>query len=239
MRILCTCLAALCVLIGSAATGNAQVLVAEFSEQTIPVNPMNGFGSFTFGDLSVAGAVTDGPDSLIFDVQTDNDGSNGFFGGIGVDFSNNTEVAPGVFLQLPLDFDPAESWWEMRVRLLENNAAATVNTVYRDLDSIDGANADEFQFNFDLTSIPSDGEFHIISVPATNFGFSQTSAGSPDGINNPGLNQIQIQSVFGSSDRLNIEVDWVRIYTVPEPSGLVLLGLGGVAACVLRRRCVR
>ncbi|WP_425395542.1 PEP-CTERM sorting domain-containing protein [Aeoliella sp.] len=236
MRILCMCLAALSVLLWSAAPGNAQVLVAEFSEETIPTNPMNGYGSFTFDDFSVAGAITDGPDSLIFDVQTDDDGNNGFFGGIGVDYGINTEVAPEVFLLLPLDFDPAVSWWEMRVRLLENNAASTVNTVYRDVDTIDGANAEEFQFNFDLTSIPSDGEFHIISVDATNFGFFQTSAGTPDGVNNPGLNQIQIQSVYGSSDRLNIEVDWVRIYTVPEPSGLVLLGLGGVAACLLRRR---
>lgn len=230
------CIAVLAAAVGVAQEGTAQVLIAEFSEQTVPVNPMNSFGSFTFGDLSVAGAVTDGPDSLIFDVMTDNDGSNGFFGGIGVDFSNNTEVAPGVFLQLPLDFDPTVSWWEMRVKKLPNNAASTVNTVYRDLDSIDGANADEFQFNFDLTSIPDDGEFHIITVPTTNFGFSQTSAGAPDGLNNPGLNQIQIQSVFGSSDRLNIEVDWVRIYSVPEPSALCLAGLAGIALCRSKRR---
>ena len=55
-----------------------------------PVNPENTFGAFTHGDFSAAGAVTDGPTSLILDIQ-DSDGSNGVFGGIGVDY--------GIFLQ--------------------------------------------------------------------------------------------------------------------------------------------
>jgi hypothetical protein len=215
---------------------SADQVVSQFDENVIPTNPQNGFGSFTFADFSVAGAVTDGPDSLIFDVMTDNDGSNGFFGGIGVDYGINTEIIPTVFVLLPIDFDPALSWWEMRVKKLPNNAASTVNTTYRDVDIL-GQTAEEYQFNFDLTSIPDDGDFHIITVAATNFGFMQNSQGIGDGENNPGLNQMQIQSVFGSSDRLNIEVDWVRIVTsVPEPSAIMLLGLGCAGLIATGRR---
>jgi len=214
----------------------ADQVISQFDENVIPTNPQNGYGSFTYNDFSVAGAVTDGPDSLIFDVMTDSDGANGYFGGIGVDYGISTEVIPGTFLLLPLDFNPALSWWEMRVKKLPNNAASTVNTVYRDVDVL-GSTAEEYQFNFDLTSIPDDGGFHVITVPATSWGFMQNSQGVGDGANNPGLNQMQIQSVYGSSDRLNIEVDWVRIVTsVPEPSAIALLGLGCMGLIATARR---
>jgi hypothetical protein len=60
-------------------------LPIEFSENTVPTNPENTFGSFTFDDFSGPGAFTDGPSSLILDVQ-DFNSSNGVFGGVGVDY---------------------------------------------------------------------------------------------------------------------------------------------------------
>jgi hypothetical protein len=110
----------------------------------------------------------------------------------------------------------------MRVKKLANNEATTVNSTYRDSDSSDNVDQEEYQFNFDLSSIPNDGQFHAIKVPANMYGFTQTAGGSPDGVNNPGLNQIQIQSVFGSELRTHIEVDYLRIYTVPEPTTLFM-----------------
>lgn len=228
--------AALLVVAMVAQGAHGQVLLAEFSEQSYPSNPMNGFGGFTFDDFGVPGAVTTTSDSLVLDIATDNDGANGLFGGVGVDFGEQVELIPDVFVLDPIDFDPDVSWWEMRVRKLENNEATTVNTVYRDSDSIDNADQEEYQFNFDLSSIPDDGEFHTITVPTNVIGFSQSSSGSPDGVNNPGLNQIQIQSVFGSDLRTNIEVDWVRVYTVPEPTTVGLAGLACVAGIARRRR---
>ncbi len=75
-----------------AQSGHAQIVIAELSELTIPVNPQNGYGSFTFGDFSVAGAVTTTADSVILDIAVDNDGSNGLFGGVGVDFGIPTTI---------------------------------------------------------------------------------------------------------------------------------------------------
>ncbi|MCO6047481.1 HORMA domain-containing protein [Aeoliella sp. ICT_H6.2] len=211
--------------LAAASTAHTQVLLAEFSEQSYPTNPMNGYGGFTFGDFSVGGAVTATSDSLVLDVAVDNDGVNGKFGGVGVDFGTPAEIAPSVFVLQPIDFDSDVAWWEMRVKLLESNESTTVNAVYRDSDSPDNADQEEYQFNFDLSSIPDDAQFHVITVPANDFGSSSPSTGTPDGMNNPGLNQIQIQSVFGSDLRTHIEVDYVRIYTVPEPTGLTLMGL--------------
>ncbi len=191
-------------------------MIAEFSELVVPTNPENGFGSFTFDDFSSAGAVTVGATSLILDIEDDN-GSNGVFGGIGVDYNLR-------------NFDPTLATWEMRVKKLENNAATGINTTYRDEDVL-GTSADEYQFSFDLSSIPDDGQFHIITTSAGSPGFSQPAFGfAPgDGLNNPGLTQIQIQSQFGSTGRLNVEVDYVRITTpIPEPSSVALVALGGV-----------
>jgi len=220
--IVCIVAAILAASFGNAST--AQVVISQFDENTVPTNPENGFGSFTFGDFGTPGAVTDGPTSLILDIE-DNDGSNGVFGGIGVDFNLR-------------NFDPAFATWEMRVKKLENNLATVINTTYRDEDIL-GSTGEEYQFNFDLASVPDDGEFHVLTAAADSPGFSQTAFGfgAGDGENNPGLTQMQIQSAFGSTGRLHVEVDYVRITTpIPEPSSLVLLTIGGLALAGLGRR---
>lgn len=216
------------------ATGaQAQLVVAELSEQTLPTNPANGFGGFTFGDFSAAGAVSYTADSVILDIATDDDGENGLFGGVGVDFGEPTTVA-GIDLLLPIDFDPEVSQFELRVKKLQGNAASIVNMVMRDVDDLITNAREEWQYNFDLASIPDDGEFHVITVPATVTGFRRTDSGTPDEIINPGLGQLQFQSAFGGTDRLYIEIDYGRITTVPEPTAVALLALGGLAA--IRRR---
>lgn len=202
-----------------------------FDENAIPTNPVNGFGSFSFDDFAVAGAVTDGPTSLIFDV-IDSNGSNGVFGGVGVDFV--IEDPPGSQTFVPQDFDPATHQFELSVKILGANAATGINAAFIDDDG--AGSADDHQFNFDLTGVPNDGAFHLLTASLLTPGFTQGAFGfTPgDGQVNPGLRQMQIQSQFGSTGRLNVEVDFLRIVPiVPEPSSVVLLGL---ALCGLRRR---
>ena len=100
----------------------ADQVIATFNEDYVPANPGNTFGSFTHGQFS--GAVTDGASSLIFDVM-DSGGDSGAFGGIGVDYGTYNSILMGL---LPIDFDPATAYWEVRVKVLENNAATAIRT---------------------------------------------------------------------------------------------------------------
>ena len=107
-------LGVVCALLGFAGIASAQLPV-QFDENTYPTNPENSFGAFTHGDFTAAGAFTDGPTSLILDIQ-DSDGSNGVFGGVGVDFGPFVSGA-----LVPHDFDPATSEWVLRIKILPNN----------------------------------------------------------------------------------------------------------------------
>jgi hypothetical protein len=224
------CLAA--AMMAVATIGNlarAQDLPIVFDESTYPTNPENGFGAFTFDDFSGPGAFTDGPNSVILDV-TDFNGSNGIFGGVGVDYGT-----PPATNQR--DFDPALAHWRVRLKILPNNAATAIRTTYIDHDGGFPVAAEEYIYEFDLTSVPNDGQFHVLTKPVTSPLFNQSAFGfdaADDGINNPGLRQVQLQSVFGSTGRLNVEIDYVRI--VPEPASLGLLCLAGPALLVMARR---
>ena len=196
--------------------------IVQFDENVLPVNPENTATSFTHGDFSASGAVTVTASGIVLDV-VDSDASNGVFGGLGVDF-------------IQRDFDPATADLEIRMRVLGNNAADQINVVYRDED-VSGTTADEFQFQFFFAHLtPGDGFVTLTQnmlVPGP--GFQQTAYGfSPgDGIQNPGLTQMQVQSAWGSAGRLNVEVDYIRI--VPEPSTLLAGSLLGCVALIRRR----
>ncbi|MEO1498085.1 MAG: hypothetical protein AAFV43_13140 [Planctomycetota bacterium] len=198
-------------------TGAASLV---FDENSIPTNdPVNGFGSFSFDDYAGA-AVTETADSLILDV-TDTTGSNGVFGGVGVDYI--VEDPPGSDNFVPQDFDASAHQWELRVKLLANNEATALRAVMIDDDG--AGSADEHQYEFNLTSVPDDGNFHLLTLPVDSPLFSQTAFGftAGNGSVDPGLRQIQLQSPFGSMGRLNVEVDFLRIAEViPEPTCLAL-----------------
>ena len=57
----------LAAVIAAASTTTANTLT--FDENVIPVNPLNGFGSFTFDDFGAPGAVTTTATSIGLDVQ--------------------------------------------------------------------------------------------------------------------------------------------------------------------------
>jgi hypothetical protein len=204
-----------------------------FDENTYPTNPENTFGAFTFDDFSAPGAFTDGPTSLILDV-TDANSSNGVFGGVGVDYG----TPPGTVNH---DFDPSLAQWEVNVKILPNNAATALRATYIDQDLGFPVPAEEYVFEFDLTGVPNDGQFHVLTKLASSPTFNQSAFGfdaADDGINNPGLRQMQFQSVFGSTGRLNVEIDYVRLVAIPEPAslGLVALAVPSLFAAARRRR---
>jgi hypothetical protein len=214
-------------LVGRLASAQLPVV---FDETHVPTNPENTFGSFTFDDFSGPGAFTDGANSLILDV-TDFNGSNGIFGGAGVDYG----TPPGTNNR---NFDAATAMWEVSVKILPNNAATAFRTTYIDQDPGFPVPAEEYVYEWDLTTVPNDGLFHVLTKPVLGgAAFSQSAFGfdaADDGINNPGLRQVQIQSVFGSTGRLNIEVDYARI--VPEPASVTLLGLANIGLMLAVRR---
>lgn len=226
-----TSLSLAAIIIAGILTADASARLRTFDENSIPTNPINGFGSFTFEDFG-GGAVTDGPNSLILDV-TDTGGNVGVFGGIGVDYLLETPPGSGDFV--PQDFDPSNASYELSVKILDNNEATAIRTTFIDDDG--AGSADEHVYEFDLTAVPNDGQFHVLSIPLTTPLFTQGAFGlaAGNGMVDPGLRQMQIQSVFGSTGRLNVEVDFARI-VVPEPASIaLLLSLAGVA-CGIRRR---
>jgi hypothetical protein len=212
-----------CAMTGIGRMASAQLPI-QFDENTYPTNPENTFGAFTHGDFSAAGALTDGPTSFILDIQ-DTDGNNGVFGGVGVDFGPFVNGA-----LVPHDFDPAIAEWVLRLKVLPNNRASAIRTSYIDIDDAMPTSGDEHVFEFDLTAISADGAFHDLIQPASAPLFTQGAFGlvAGNGINDPGLRQIQITSVFGSAERLNVEIDYAQIRIVPEPGSL---GLMAVLCC--------
>lgn len=211
----------------------ANALTLVFDENAYPTNPINGFGGFTFGDFSPGGAVTFGTDSLFLDI-VDEDTVNGVFGGVGVDYVIEEPTGSGTFV--PQDLDPTKHRFEMRIKLLGGNEATGINAAIIDDDG--AGSADDHQFNFDLTGVPNDDQFHLITASLLTPGFTQGAFGfTPgDGEVNPGLRQIQIQSQFGSTGRLNVEVDFLQIVPiVPEPTSALLLSVA--MAAMAHRRC--
>lgn len=200
-----------------------------FDESIVPSNPVNGFGSFAFDDFT--GAVSTTPTSLVFDV-IDSNSSNGVFGGFGVDYV--LDDGNGNFL--PQDFDAAQASLDVRLKVLPLNEATSVRFSVLDQDS--ATNADDHVYEFDISSIPADGSFYDLSLPLQSPLFTQGAFGfAPgDGVVNPGLRQIQIQSVFDSTGRLNIELDFaqIQIPEVPEPTSSLIL-LTGLASLGFRR----
>lgn len=229
-RLMCAAVAMMAVgVVGLEARAQLPVV---FDENYYPTNPTNTFGAFTFDDFSATGAFTDGPTSLTLDVQ-DSNGSNGVFGGVGVDYG----TPPGTN---NVNFDAATALWEVSVKILPNNAATAFRTTYIDQDPGFPVPAEEYVYEWDLTTVPNDGQFHLLTKPVLGGELFSQSAfnfdANDDGINNPGLRQLQIQSVFGSTGRLNIEVDYVQIVAIPEPGTVALLGL---ASAVLALTCGR
>ncbi|MEM1026822.1 MAG: PEP-CTERM sorting domain-containing protein [Planctomycetota bacterium] len=164
--------------------------------------------------------VTETASSLIIDASS--------FGGLGRDLPQT-------------DFDASEYQLRIVYRLLSGNEAADFRIILRDNDGDDsapGQGTEDHQIFIDTSfaSPLNDGsgfseQFSPLNSVFTDKSFGFTNGG--DGTLNPGLNQWQLQSAFGSTDRLHIEVQSVEL--IPEPGSLALLGVG-FGALALRRR---
>ena len=75
----------------------------------------------------------------------------------------------------------------MNVKVLPNNAAKAIRATYIDQDTGFPVPADEYVYEFDLTGVPADGQFHLLTKPVASPLFNQNAFNfdaADDGVNN-------------------------------------------------------
>jgi len=213
------------------------------------------FGAFADGVTRVAGPVNgisyNGFESFTIDAGVINDTSNQFdltvFGGTGGNFW-------GEFGQ---NFAAGDYQLELTYRLGPNNTATKVNVEMTQLDGFNGATPRGESFRFDFLGIDGGSTTDFVTLtrditllpnPVTEsttepWGLRQEQFSSPptaiedgdmlqdydvtQGGAPNGLIQMQIQSEFGSIERLNIEVKSIRLVPkTAEPEVARLDGKG-------------
>ena len=184
---------------------SAAYVVTSFDENHYPTNPENGYGGFAWGDFDFPGAVTDGPSSLSLDIY-DRDGLNNVAGGIGVDYPiHRFRPQPGpVGNSLPRaaqQYGHRVSHGLHRRRRPRHHQSPPRHRIRLRL-----------QHRRRHTGSRLADDYQTVQ----QFRYSGTAFGRDpgDGIQNPGLNQLQLQSVYGSTGRLNVEVDYVKVNSV-------------------------
>ncbi|TWU28359.1 hypothetical protein [Bythopirellula polymerisocia] len=174
---------------------------AEFASYDAAVHDARGFAFADFDDFF---AVDTSGGVMSIDINNDIDMANGLFGGMGADF-----VA---------DFNPATTQLEIMLTVDPLNVASSFNIVLVDNDGVD--TGEEYQFSFNLTGVtPGLPTLLTQSLVSPGPVFRQAAFNQMDGdmIQNYGLRQIQIQSAFGGTDRLKIDVDSVKLVDPDDP----------------------
>lgn len=161
---------------------------------------VNGFEFGDFDDAFFGSFSTDGGIISIDAMDFNSDGD--YFGGAGAD--------------LVADFDVNTTTLDVTVQVGPDNLASAFRVTLKDGDgdNMGTPAADEHVFEFDISGLsPVDG-FVTLSTPL-NLGplFTQGAFGGDpgDGIQNYGLQQVQVQSVFGVTDRLQIDIESVQL----------------------------
>jgi GH35 family endo-1,4-beta-xylanase len=186
----CACLAV------SSSSSHSQIVLYDGS---------GGAPSFTYGDM----VMSVGSSSFTVDTPSDNDSANGRFGGVGRD------------LPLFVNFENDQATLRIEFRPLATNEATTFRMILADDDG-EGVR-DNFQYVANIataTAIDDGSGFLSVSIPISDGDsvFQQASFGfnaSADFIEDFGLAQWQLQSNYGGSDRLSLEVRRVEIETSP------------------------
>ena len=181
------------------------------------LNANNARRCWSWGAFSKAGAVVNDGNTIKIDLdEYADDGTT--FGGLGTGWLGH-------------DFDPETSELVVKVKLGENNTATRFHINLKDDDGLDGIEswdprqldqaAEEYQFPF-LTEGLSAEEFTELRLPFYDEDGLPTwsyrgKPGEPlfdgDTEMNFGNYMFQIQSQWNNSDRLNIEIESIRIET--------------------------
>ncbi len=182
--------------------GATQARAADLATFNAAQFNLNGF---TFDDFGVAGAVDTSGGLLSLNI-IDNDAVNGAFGGAGSDITPNVA------------FDVVNTQIEVKLQVGTGNLAPTFRVVLIDEDG--PFNGEEFFYEFDISSLtPLDG-FVTLTSPMLTPLFSQTAfgLGPGDGIQNFGLRQVQVQTVFGAPEALIVDIESIKIVDPGDPT---------------------
>lgn len=204
-------IAAVCSLTTALGAAQAQTTFATFDVNQFQANGFR-FGDFDddfFGNFDVSQGV------ISLDLTEDIDLANGFFGGAGSD--------------VVVDFDETVTQIEVTLQVGPDNVASDFRVTLLDNDGDDsgpGLGTEEFQYLVDISGFsPSDG-FVTVALPLNSFIFRQQGFGfanDGDTLTNFGLRQIQVQSAFGVSDRLQVDIESVKLVDpLGEPNPLLI-----------------
>ncbi|MEO0514379.1 MAG: hypothetical protein AAF086_03680 [Planctomycetota bacterium] len=169
-------------------------------------------GMFEYLDFGPSSVVKDTGSSFTINAAEDSDGAMGIFGILG----RNVEGSP-------VDVDPAVHQLRVEYRFLDDNKADMFKLVLTDQD--DAGTGEQFKFNVtadaDATET-SDGFSELIMNIGADDADTRTGgkdagfSGDGDGEANYGLTQWQIQSVYGSSTPLHVEIRRIQLVEI-EP----------------------
>lgn len=200
-------LALLLALTVHAGTVCAQATFANFDAAQFEDNGFR-FADFAdnfFGNFTIA-------DGLIkLDLTEDVDLANGFFGGAGSDVS--------------AEFESDTTQLEVTFAVGADNVAEDFRVVLADNDGV--GIGEEYQYSVGLTDVvPADG-FVTKILPLDSFVFRQAGFMQADGDMelNFGLTQIQVQSAFGVADRLQVDIESVKLVDPEAPFNPLVIEL--------------
>jgi hypothetical protein len=179
----------------------ARVEGAVFATYDAAQHNANGFA---FDDFNNFFAVDTSNGVISIDIIADLDNANGLFGGMGSDIAAEFNAAT-TQLEVTLTVDPL-------------NVASSFNIVLVDNDGVN--TGEEYQFAFNLTGVPT-GVPTVLTQSLINPGpvYRQAANGQTDGdmIQNYGFRQLQIQSQYGGTNRLKIDVNSVKLIDPDDP----------------------
>jgi hypothetical protein len=151
--------------------------------------------------------------------------------------------APG-----PNSFDGTTATVNIRAKLLASNTASSLTVVAKDLDGNDNAGnpigADEYTYNLDLSQFNT-STFTTVAIPLSDFTLSTFIPGPPStgpfGFNNLGDGSLTAFNLYefgglvpAGGGLLRLEVEFMEIRLIPEPSAAVLM-VALCAAAICRR----
>ncbi len=173
--------------------------------QIVLFDGSSGAPGFSYGDM----VLSVGNSSFTVDAPTDLDSANGRFGGVGLG------VDPFI------NFENDEAFLKIEFRPLATNAASSFRLLLADDDG--NGIRDNFEYVVDIstaTAIADGSGFLSASIPISDgdSAFRQASFGfnpSADFVEDFGLAEWLLQSNYGGSARLSLEVRRIEIETAP------------------------